>query len=131
MPFITYAGRVKQNQRVETNNLQNSTSNKIKSSKDEEGFTVVARRHQARKRPVFTYGTGNDCSNLSDFSKDDIIDYVKQKYSGEISCEELTVKPNSYKSFKIEVPVTSVNILLDPQFWPANVAIRKFIDYSK
>lgn len=46
-------------------------------------------------------------------SKEDINNYIKQKFDVEFTCEELPVKSNSYKSFKIGTTVTCVDTPLD------------------
>lgn len=64
-------------------------------------------------------------------SPDVLLSYIKSKTDICIDeCEELQVKSKSYKCFKIGVQADKASTLLDPEFWPPYVAVKRFFDRS-
>lgn len=65
------------------------------------------------------------------FAGVDVVKFVKTKLGQDVlvDCEELEVRSQSYRSFRISVPADRGTRLLDTDFWPPGIAVRKFINY--
>lgn len=63
-----------------------------------------------------------------DVTKTDIEDYLKDSNTGieQFDCVELTTKYNTYKSFKIGVPSNMISNVLNSDFWPEGILVKKF-----
>lgn len=48
----------------------------------------------------------------------------------DVTFEELKVKSNAYRSFKVSVPATFKNVVLQSEFWPDNIAVKPYRDLN-
>ena len=56
----------------------------------------------------------------------DIQEYLKNSGVQQFDCSELIMKYNTYKSFKIGVPLTILPNVLNSDFWPVGILVKKF-----
>lgn len=49
--------------------------------------------------------------------KKDVIAIAKALVKGEVTCEELNVKSQTYKSLKVSVPGNEASTLSNPELW--------------
>lgn len=62
-----------------------------------------------------------------DTTVDQVIEYLKPNFP-EITCEALNSRqPEIYASFKINVNEANVNDIMNPDIWPTNACIRRFL----
>ena len=95
----------------------------------------------SHKSPV-VIGTGKKSSHLKSVSKiswifvshfsteviiSDIQEYLKNSGVQQFDCSELIMKYNIYKSFKIGVVLTILSNVLNFDFWPVSILVKKFI----
>lgn len=107
-----------------------------------ERWTEVRPRRLNRKQK---YGTGSTSDGLAafipqtdvhvskvgkDYDGNKVVSYIKSQSNEafEVGCEELQVKSGAYRSYKLTVPVTYCEKLLDSSFWPSGIAVRKFVN---
>ena len=58
--------------------------------------------------------------------------HIKTGTSNEIEISKLTSRyPNFYSSYKITVQVEVIDLVLNNEFWPNGVAVRKFFQTKK
>lgn len=112
---------------------------------DGQNLSAVANGRRTAKR-VQRFGTGSAGGGLEafvplssihvskvklSFAGVDVIKFVKTKLGQDVlvDCEELEVRSQSYRSFRISVPADQGTRLLDTDFWPPGIAVRKFINY--
>ena len=118
----------------------NSTNTVIRGKQSTDGYLVVHRK----KRQV-TIGKANNKHDLklkgapepkrfafiyrvdNTVSEADVKDYMN---SENIAFDDITCMSNElakFKSFKLCIPISSVKRVFDPDTWPENVYVRKFI----
>jgi hypothetical protein len=58
---------------------------------------------------------------------DNMKDYLKSEYIRYYDVECMSNEDAKFKSFKLEIPKTSVDKVFNPETWPENIYVRKFI----
>lgn len=68
------------------------------------------------------------CKLEPEVEAENIVEYLKGKNINSVKCEKIASKrPDEYSSFKVSVPHTHKEQMLDPQLWPINVCINPFL----
>lgn len=62
-----------------------------------------------------------------DVTKEGVEEYLTKAKIGGVECEKLNARYSSYNSFKVALPSAFVDTVLDPDFWPAGVLVKKFV----
>lgn len=67
------------------------------------------------------------------YAGEDVVKYVISKLGTDVkvNCEELQVRSQNYRSFKISIPASEGGKLLSGDFWPPGIAVRKFINLKR
>ena len=58
--------------------------------------------------------------------QDDLMEYLKDKHIQPRDIEKLSNTEAKFSSFRVEVKVSELDTLLDPNFWPEGVCVRRF-----
>lgn len=62
-----------------------------------------------------------------DTTSEQVTSFLKDKFP-EVKCEKLTSKhPDEYSSFRVDVHQTNYEKALDPNLWPVNTCVRRFL----
>lgn len=76
------------------------------------------------KTPIYIYEVAKEVSSK------DISEYVKNKSGLNVVVIQMKMKvEKEYNAFKIFVPKHKLSLFLSDDFWPENVAYRRFIDF--
>ena len=60
---------------------------------------------------------------------DSIIEYMKSKSFDNVKCEKLQAKrPDEYASFKVSLPLESLDDARQPELWPTGVRLNRFLE---
>lgn len=62
-----------------------------------------------------------------DKSCEDVLAYLSGKGIEDRECFDLPSRFKTYKSFKVSVPENLESVVLEPEFWPAGLLVRPFI----
>ena len=63
---------------------------------------------------------------LPEISKTNVEEYLKDSNLAQFECIELPTKYDTYKSFRIGIPMESLNDVLNSEFWPEGILVKKF-----
>lgn len=72
-----------------------------------------------------------------DVSEQDVLSYLKDKFNVEdVSCRRIVPRlineaDRNFSSFRINVPISCVDSLLQPSSWPFGSLIKEFVNYPK
>ncbi|KAK9872997.1 hypothetical protein WA026_020342 [Henosepilachna vigintioctopunctata] len=71
----------------------------------------------------------NSASHRRKFNTFDIIEYIKTHIPHiAVSCTELKVKSGQYRSFKVGVPANISSQILNSNFWPEHLVVKRFLE---
>ena len=58
---------------------------------------------------------------------EDVLNFLKPKFP-EAKCEPLSSRnPDLYSSFKVDIFINNFDLAMDPNIWPSNVCVRRFL----
>ena len=105
-------------------------------------FTMVTKRRRHKPKPVIGTSQSEDCASKAtetrrpvrvfvtrlqpNTSVQSVHQYVNNKLSIQVKCEQLKSKYDTYSSFAIETTGNNHVKLLDASMWPTGILVRKY-----
>lgn len=118
-----------------------SVNNNVQSESDKT-VTLNISNNKINKRKTVVYGTADTNCTIKavsrykhfhvfrldpELSTDVLADYIRTKNVPGARVEKLKSKyPDEYSSFRVSVPDSHANDILDPSFWPKNTCVNRF-----